>query len=124
MQTLVLAYRKHVKLKINIEFDIDFRPISNDFDSQGMAASRAAHYPHILRASRQVTAALTAAARQNAVCRRVFCALQLCILQTAHTRANTVQWFREVSFSRLECGVHDKLQISSADWWDLLLPLA
>ncbi len=36
-----------------------------------MAASRAAHLPHILRASRQVTAA----ARQNAACRRVFCAL-------------------------------------------------
>ena len=25
---------------------------------------------------------------------------------------------------RLQCGVHDKLHISSADWWDLLLPLA
>ena len=46
-------------------------PISKYFDSQGMAASRAAHLPHILRASRQVTAA----ARQNAACRRVFCAL-------------------------------------------------
>ena len=41
-----------------------FSPISNDFDSQGMAASRAAYYPHILRAS-----------RQNAACRRAFCAL-------------------------------------------------
>ena len=28
-----------------------------------------------------------------------------------------------VSFSRLECGVHDKLHISSADWWDVLLPV-
>ncbi len=36
----------------------------------------------------------------------------------------TQEWFRELSFSRLECGVHDKLHISSADWWDLLLPLA
>ena len=35
----------------------------------------------------------------------------------------TQEWFRELSFSRLECGVHDKLHISSADWWDLLLPL-
>ena len=35
----------------------------------------------------------------------------------------TQEWFRELSFSRLECGVH-KLHISSADWWDLLLPLA
>ena len=34
------------------------------------------------------------------------------------------EWFRELSFSRLVCGVHDKLHISSADWWDLLLPLA
>ena len=34
------------------------------------------------------------------------------------------EWFRELSFSRLECGVHDKLHISSADWWDILLPLA
>ena len=48
-----------------------FPPTSKYFDSQGMAASRAAHLPHILRASRQVTAA----ARQNAACRRVFCAL-------------------------------------------------
>ena len=31
----------------------------------------------------------------------------------------TQKWFRE-----LYCGVHDKLHISSADWWDLLLPLA
>ena len=36
----------------------------------------------------------------------------------------TQDWFRELSFSRLECGVHDKLHISSADWWDVLLPLA
>ena len=36
----------------------------------------------------------------------------------------TQEWFRELSFSRLECGVHDKLHISSADWWDLLFPLA
>ena len=35
----------------------------------------------------------------------------------------TQEWFRELSFSRLECGVH-KLHISSADWCDLLLPLA
>ena len=34
------------------------------------------------------------------------------------------EWFRELSFSRLECRIHDKLHISSADWWDLLLPLA
>ena len=34
------------------------------------------------------------------------------------------EWLRELSFSRLECGVHDELHISSADWWDLLLPLA
>ena len=30
----------------------------------------------------------------------------------------TQEWFRELG------GVHDKLHISSADWWDLLLPLA
>ena len=36
----------------------------------------------------------------------------------------TQEWFRELSFSRPECGVHDKLHISSADWWNLLLPLA
>ena len=36
----------------------------------------------------------------------------------------TQEWFRELSFSRLECGVHDKLHISSADWWNILLPLA
>ena len=36
----------------------------------------------------------------------------------------TQEWLRELSFSRLECGVHDNLHISSADWWDLLLPLA
>ena len=34
----------------------------------------------------------------------------------------TQEWFRELSFSTLECGVHDKLHISSAEWWDLLLP--
>ena len=28
------------------------------------------------------------------------------------------KWFRELSFSRLECGVHDKLHISRADCWD------
>ena len=68
----------HVKVKINIvvccQFDMDFSaPISKNFDSQGMAASRAAHFPHILRASRQ----MTAAARHNATCRRVFCALNM-----------------------------------------------
>ena len=31
----------------------------------------------------------------------------------------TQEWFRELSFSSLECGVHDKLHISSADRWDL-----
>ena len=36
----------------------------------------------------------------------------------------TQELLGELSFSRLECGVHDKLHISSADWWDLLLPLA
>ena len=36
----------------------------------------------------------------------------------------TQEWLRELSFSRLECGVHDKLHISSADCWDILLPLA
>ena len=28
----------------------------------------------------------------------------------------TPNWFRELSFDRLECRVHDKLHISSADW--------
>ena len=27
----------------------------------------------------------------------------------------TQEWLRELSFSRLECGVHDKLHISSAE---------
>ena len=36
----------------------------------------------------------------------------------------TQEWLKELSFSRLECGVHDKLHISSADWWDILFPLA
>ena len=36
----------------------------------------------------------------------------------------TQKRFRELSFSRLECGVHDRLHISSADWWDRLLTLA
>ena len=36
----------------------------------------------------------------------------------------TQQWLRELSFSRLEYGVHDKLHISCADWRDILLPLA
>ena len=44
------------------QFDMEFSaPISKHVDSQGMAASRAAHFPHILRASRQ----MTAAARHN-----------------------------------------------------------
>ena len=30
--------------------------------------------------------------------------------------------FLELSFSK-NGGVHDKLHISSADWWDILLPL-
>ena len=68
----------HVKVKINIvvccQFEMDFPPLfQNIFDSQGMTASRAAHFPHILRASRQ----MIAAARHNAVCRHVFCALCL-----------------------------------------------
>ena len=33
------------------------------------------------------------------------------ILQTAHLWANTRVVFRELSFSRLECGVHDRLHI-------------
>ena len=36
----------------------------------------------------------------------------------------TQEWLKELSFSRLECGVHAKLHISSADWWDILLRLA
>ena len=36
----------------------------------------------------------------------------------------TQEWFRELPFYRQEYGVHDKLHISSADWWDILLPLA
>ena len=28
----------------------------------------------------------------------------------------TQECFRELSFPRLECGVHEKLHISSADW--------
>ena len=32
--------------------------------------------------------------------------------------------FLELSFSNKSSGVHDKLHISSTDWWDLLLPLA
>ena len=35
----------------------------------------------------------------------------------------TQEWLRELSFSRLEYGVHDRLHISSAEWWDILLPL-
>ena len=32
----------------------------------------------------------------------------------------TQEWLRELSFSMLECGVHDKFHISSADGsWDL-----
>ena len=60
-QTLVAqkASIMHVKVKINIvvccQFDMDFPPISKDFGSRGMTASRAAHFPHILRASRQIT---------------------------------------------------------------------
>ena len=50
-----------------------------------MAASRAAHLPHILRASRQVTAA----ARHNAACQRVFCALlTLCTDEDSPPLAN------------------------------------
>ena len=45
------------------------------------------------------------------------------ILQTSHHWANTGVVER-VSFSMLECGVHDKLHISSADWLDFLLHLA
>ena len=33
------------------------------------------------------------------------------VLQTAHLWANTGVVFRELSFSRLECGVHDRLHI-------------
>ena len=33
------------------------------------------------------------------------------ILQTAHLWANTGVVFRELSFSRLECGVHDRLHL-------------
>ena len=36
----------------------------------------------------------------------------------------TQEWFRELSFSRLECGVHVKLHSSREDWCDILLPLA
>ena len=50
------------------------------------------------------------------------------VLSYVHSKqpifGQTQEWLRELSFSRLECGVHDKLHISSADWWDLLLPPA
>ena len=44
----------HVKVKINITWFVvsltcTFPPVSKYFDSQGMAASRAAHLPHILK---------------------------------------------------------------------------
>ena len=42
--------------------------------------------------------------------RRV-CLFLVSILQTAHLWANTGVVFRELSFSRLECGVHDRLHI-------------
>ena len=45
-------------------------------------------------------------------CRRILVFLVLVsILQTAHLWANTGVVFRELSFSRLECGVHDRLHI-------------
>ena len=88
-----------------------FPPISKYFDSQGMAASRAAHLPHILRSSRQVTAA----ARQNAACRRVFCALHW-----EYSRGATViflgppvtqQHLRMATFTRYAVGVHGWLRM-------------
>ena len=39
------------------------------------------------------------------------CVSLVSILQTAHLWANTGVVFRELSFSRLECGVHDRLHI-------------
>ena len=35
----------------------------------------------------------------------------------------TQEWFRELSFSKLECGVHDKGTLCLPTVWDLLLPL-
>ena len=35
----------------------------------------------------------------------------------------TQEWFRELPFSGLECGVHDRLHIYPPVW-DVLLPLA
>ncbi len=77
-RTLVAQHQKHHACKsenkycglLSVWHGL-FPPISKYFDSQGMAASRAAHIPHIVRASRQMTAAL----RHNAACRRIFCAL-------------------------------------------------
>ena len=46
------------------------------------------------------------------------------ILQTAHLWANTGVVFRELSFSRLECGVHDCQVTHLPPVWDILLPLA
>ena len=58
----------------------------------------------------------------------MFALRQLLVLSNVYSKQPifglTQEWFRELSFSRQECGVHDKLHISSADWWDLLLPLA
>ena len=51
------------------------------------------------------------------------------IIILAHLWANTGVVFRELSFSRLECGVHGSLHIDVYKLprplvWDLLLPLA
>ena len=35
----------------------------------------------------------------------------------------TREWLRELSFSRLECGVHDKGTVCLSSVWDILLPL-
>ena len=31
----------------------------------------------------------------------------------------TQEWFRQLSFSSVECEVHDKLHITSAVWWGI-----
>ena len=65
------------------------------------------------------------ATKRESLCSQRYCVVMLSYVYSKQLIFGlTQEWFRELSFSRLDCGVHDKLRISSADWWDLLLPLA
>ena len=74
-----------------------------------LCTARAVHVRHPFTVSAHVGRQLKKL--RHLASARLTCMFLVSILQTAHLWANTGVVFRELSFFRLECGVHDRLHI-------------